>query len=181
MQLASFINCLTLSLKITRKKIQDHYIVRHFASEQLLQNGRRKFNPFNTWCSLKGHTDLTNQQLKAAGLLKFKYIWRFSGHQALKGLIWRRSRTQMYYRMTALKTFGNFTWNNTKQSNFLGKVSEILKNNYFEKHLLTDDSNGLESGKEFLYPFRTYSPIYFNAFQYSISFWRVIKRDLDTK
>ena len=38
--------------------------------------------PFNAWCPLKGHTHL-NLQLSAAGL--FKYVWPFSGHQALKG------------------------------------------------------------------------------------------------
>ena len=37
---------------------------------------------FNAWCPLKGHTYVTNLQLKATGL--FKYVWPFSGHQALK-------------------------------------------------------------------------------------------------
>ena len=37
---------------------------------------------FSAMCPLNGHVYL-NLQLKAAGL--FKFVWPFSGHQALKG------------------------------------------------------------------------------------------------
>ena len=44
--------------------------------------------PFNTWCSLKGHA-MKSYVFKQSCSWKlqvcFKYIWLFSGHQALKG------------------------------------------------------------------------------------------------
>ena len=39
------------------------------------------FQPFNAWCTLKGHTYL-NLQLKTASF--FKYVWLVSGYQALR-------------------------------------------------------------------------------------------------
>ena len=41
------------------------------------------FQPFSAGYSLKGDTYVKNLQLSAVGL--FKYVWPFSGHQALKG------------------------------------------------------------------------------------------------
>ena len=40
--------------------------------------------PFSAWCPLKAQTYLHKSGTKSCS---FKYIWPFSGHQALKGYI----------------------------------------------------------------------------------------------
>ena len=51
-------------------------------SEHLLHEWFGWRQLFNAWCSLKGHTYLTNLQLLVEGLCK--YVWPFSGNQAIK-------------------------------------------------------------------------------------------------
>ena len=58
-----------------------------------------KLNYFGAWCPLKSHTYL-NQQLSGAVL--FKFVWPFSGQQALKELT---PRSFPYLRIFMIKLF----------------------------------------------------------------------------